>query len=199
MWSSALLAILAAVSTGVRFYVDRRTNELISEARRVEEFNGRNEQLKRENELRLKLEDARVEQQAAAKKLREVEAIAKGRRLTPDQIDKMTKLTHEIASLVPEINVTAANSNSEAQEFALDFVKAFKAAGCVADLALPIPGLTADVRGIHIGVRDINSISDSAALLSAVLQKCGIEFSLSPLASDFLPGAPFVLVVGGKH
>jgi len=100
--------------------------------------------------------------------------------------------------VIKQILVTAANGNQEAQSFAMQFVNVFKHAGCESDLSLPIPGLRPDVIGIHIGVRDSKNIPEGALALSRILSNAGIPFTVSQMTQDFLPEAPFVLVVGAK-
>jgi hypothetical protein len=75
------------------------------------------------------------------------------RRLSQSEIAAI-KSSQEACATLPLINVTASNANQEAQRYAYDFIGALRGAGCKADLALPIPGLTPDVVGILIGVRD---------------------------------------------
>jgi len=156
MWASAILAILAALSTGLRYYIDRRAGEL-----------------------------------SAVK--------AMPRRLAPNQREKLTLMAREVASVVPKIEVTAANSNQEAQAYALDFVKSLQFAGCDSDLSLPIPGLMPDVTGIHIAVRDVHAISPGAAELEKLLSALQVQFHVSPMKPDFFPESPFILVVGAKQ
>ena len=143
MWAAAIFAILAAMATGVRYYVDRRAGELSSQAQR-----------EREATLKLQVEAAQREQQEAREKLSKIEQNVKGRHLTSEQSAALAAMARQVCHSLPTVNVTAANSNHEAQVYGTEFVKALKGGGCVADLALPIPGLTPDVVGIHIGVRD---------------------------------------------
>ena len=75
------------------------------------------------------------------------------------------------------INVTASNENQEAQRYAHDFIQALRGGGCKADLALPIPGLTPDVSGVRIAVRDINIIDPSAIALGKILSDAGLSFA----------------------
>jgi hypothetical protein len=96
------------------------------------------------------------------------------------------------------VDVTAANSNSEAQEYAMDFMKSFRAAGWQSDLALPTPGLTPDVKGVHVTVRDITQMPFEAVEVSKILNAVGISFSVSLMNPDFLPASSCVLVIGGK-
>jgi len=100
---------------------------------------------------------------------------------------------------LPLINVTASNGDQEAQRYAYDFVEALRSGGCRSDLALPIPGLTPDVSGIHIAVRDFNNIDSSARALGKILSDAGLSFSLNPMKPDFVSAETFVLAIGAKE
>ena len=195
MWGAVVFAILAAASTGVRYYVDRRASELSSLAQRVDAE--QKEQLQREREAALKLQ-VEAAQREASEKLSKIEKNVKGRHLTSEQTTTLAAMAKQVCRSLPMINVTAANSNQEAQVYATEFVKALKAGGCVADLALPIPGLAPDVMGIHIGVRDIQNPAYGAVELSKMINSIGIKFFVSPIKPEFFPDASFVLVVGAK-
>ena len=199
MWASAILAIFAAIATGVRFYVDRRAGELSSQAQRVSTEIKEQSQSEREAVLTKQLEAAKREQQEASTKLSTLEQKMKRRHLSPEQSSTLASMARKACTSLPMVNVTAANSNNEAQVYATEFVKILKAAGCASDLSLPIPGLTPDVIGIHIGVRDPQNLSPGAIELSKMLSSSGIQFSISPLKPDFFPDAPFVLVIGAKQ
>jgi hypothetical protein len=60
-----------------------------------------------------------------------------------------------------------------AEALAHDFVEVFKSAGCASDLVLPIPGLTPDVQGGRIGVRNSTNLSAEVSLLEKILQAGG--------------------------
>jgi hypothetical protein len=198
MWAAVTFAILAAMATGVRYYVDRRAGELSSMAQRAAASLQRQEQLEREAILKKQLEDARREQEAAAAKLATVEAMARGRHLTSEQCAKITASARMTAAALSKVDVTAANSNNEAQTYALDFVKSLRDGGCASDLALPIPGLTPDVTGIHIAVRDVQNIPPGANALAALLSASDVRFTISAMKADFFPGSSFILVIGAK-
>ena len=121
------------------------------------------------------------------------------RRLTPEQIAKLQISTRNACPKLQNFTVTAANGNQEAQVYALDFVKIFKASGCISDLELPIPGLTADVVGVRIGVRDLQNIPPGAIELANILLEGGIKYKINPLTPTFFPEKSFVLVVGAKQ
>ncbi|HEV2054974.1 MAG TPA: hypothetical protein VGV06_07365 [Methylomirabilota bacterium] len=187
LWATIIFAIFVPLATGIRYYVDRRASELSSKV-----------QLEREAELKLQLDAAQREQQEAREKLSKIEQNVKGRHLSSEQSAALTVMARKSCHSLPMVHVTAANSNHEAQVYATDFVKALKAAGCASDLALPIPGLTPDVIGVHIGVRDTKNISPAAIELSKILSGIGVQFGTSPIKPDFFPEAQFVLVIGGK-
>jgi hypothetical protein len=187
MWAALFFAILAAMATGVRYYVDSRAGELSSRA-----------QLEREATLKSQVEVAQREQKEAREKLSKLEKNVKGRHLTLKQSDSLTTMARQVCHSLSTINVTAANSNHEAQLYGTEIVKALKAGGCDADLALPIPGLTPDVIGVHIGVRDPKNLPPEAIELSKMLTEIGVKFSISPIKPDFFPNVSFVLVIGAK-
>jgi hypothetical protein len=120
------------------------------------------------------------------------------RRLTQQQIAATKSAAHNFCPALPFINVTASNANQEAQRYAHDFIEALKGAGCKADLVLPTPGLTPDVVGIIIGVRDYDNIDPSAKALGTILSSAQLPFTFAPMKSDFFPAEAFVLVIGAK-
>jgi outer membrane murein-binding lipoprotein Lpp len=198
MWGAVIFAVLAAVSTGVRYYVDRRAGELSSHANRVGAEQKEQAQREREASLKLQVEAAQREQQEANEKLSKIEQNVRGRHLTSEQSATLAAMAKQVCRSFFMVNVTASNSNHEAQMYATEFVKALKAGGCVADLALPIPGLTPDVIGIHVGVRDTQKPASGAVELSKMLNRIGIKFLVSQIKPDFFPDVSFVLVVGAK-
>ena len=187
LWATVAFAILAAMATGVRYYIDRRVGELSSLA-----------QNEREAELKIQVEVAQHEQQEAREKLSKVEQDVKGRHLTAEQSATIAAMARQVCHSLSAVIVTAANSDHEAQVYGTEFVKALKGAGCAADLSLPIPGLTLDVIGIHIGVRDPRNVPSEAIELSKILTEIGVEYSVSPIKPDFFPEVSFVLVIGAK-
>jgi hypothetical protein len=118
------------------------------------------------------------------------------RRLSPKQIADIGAAKTACATM-PFVNVTA--SSDEAKRYAYQFIGALHAAGCHADLVLPIPGLRPNVFGVHVGVRDLNQIDPSATVLGGVLSNANVPFSFAALESDFFPGVAFVPVVGAKE
>jgi hypothetical protein len=120
------------------------------------------------------------------------------RRLSPEDAAKMVAVARQLCPRIRKIPVTAANGNQEAQVYATAFVKIFRDAGCISDLALPIPGLRPDVQGIHVGVRTGSSISEQVPLIQQILSAGGIQHSVSPVTPEFFSNEPFVLIVGAK-
>lgn len=127
-----------------------------------------------------------------------VKELAKPRRISSEEAAKMQAVAQRLCSNLRRVPVTAANSNQEAQAYALDFVTILKNAGCVSDLELPIPGLTPDVQGVRVGVRSLAAIPIQVAMLEEILRAGGIQYQVNPLTPDFFPNEPFVLIIGAK-
>jgi hypothetical protein len=128
----------------------------------------------------------------------EARELSSPRRLSPDDMSKMFDAAKNLCHTLTRAPITAANSNQEAQTFALDFVRVFKSAGCTSDLELPIPGVTPDVQGIKIGVRNLKAIPSEVAMTAKIFSAGGIQYQISPLTAEFFPNDPFVIVVGAK-
>ncbi len=128
----------------------------------------------------------------------EAREFAMPRRLSPEAAAKMLVAARQFCSNIKRVPVTAANGNQEAQAYASDFVKLFKDAGCDSGLQLPIPGLTPDVEGIRIGVRNFAEIPAQVGLIDKILVAGEIRYQVNPLNPDFFPNEPFVLIVGAK-
>jgi hypothetical protein len=127
----------------------------------------------------------------------EAREFATPRRLSSEQIAKMSVVARRLCSNI-KVPVTAANSNQEAQTYALDFVKIFKDAGCASDLQLPIPGLTADVQGVRVGVRNLADIPAEVGAIDKIFFAGGIWYEVNPLNPDVFPNERFVLIIGAK-
>jgi hypothetical protein len=128
----------------------------------------------------------------------EAREFATPRRLSSEQIAKMSVVARRLCPNIKQVPVTAANSNEEAQTYALDFVKIFKDAGCASDLQLSIPGLTADVQGVRVGVRNLADIPAAVGVIDKILLAGGIWYQVNPLTPDFFPNELFVLIIGAK-
>jgi hypothetical protein len=120
------------------------------------------------------------------------------RRLSRSAIDAITS-SQDVCATLPLVNVTASNANQEAQRYAYDFVEALRGAGCRTDLSLPIPGLTPDVTGVLIGVRDYGEFGPAAKALGVILSRAQVPFGFAPMKADFFAGQKFVLVIGAKE
>jgi hypothetical protein len=107
----------------------------------------------------LQTADLRQAEQTIPRQNVEVQTL-KSRGLSTEEAAKMIATARQLCPRIKKIPVTAANGNQEAQAYALSFVKIFKDAGCMSDLALPIPGLTPDVQGVRVGVRSMASIPE---------------------------------------
>jgi hypothetical protein len=121
------------------------------------------------------------------------------RRLSQQQIQDLKSSVQNACSSLPKISVTASNGNQEAQRYAMDFVNALRASGCNADLSLPIPGLTPDVTGVIIGVRNMRYADPLAQTLGKMLGDSMVRFSIAPMKSDFFPTESTVLVIGARE
>jgi hypothetical protein len=121
------------------------------------------------------------------------------RRLTPEAIANMrSQALLFCIGVKKRVPVTAANGNQEAQAYAYQFTRLFREAGCDSDLQLPIPGLTPDVQGVKIGVRDYSHIPQNVRQIARILDDGKISFQINPLKPDFFPDEPFVLIIGAK-
>jgi hypothetical protein len=187
MWATAAFGVLAALSTGVRYYIDRRVGELSSTAQR-----------EREQNLKRQVEAAEQNQADANAKLAQIEKNVKGRHLTAAQSNAISEIAKTARHNLTGVVVTAANSNNEAQVYATEFVAALKAGGCNADLALPIPGLRPEVAGVHVAVHDLSNIPPEATELITILSGANVEFSRAKSEPNFFPELPMVLVVGSQ-
>jgi hypothetical protein len=127
MWASAILAILAATSTGIRYYVDRRVSELTSAARSAEAERKEKAQAEREASLQAKVEAAEKEQRDANQKLSKLEDKAKPRVLSESQEKKFLSEISRCSEKV--LSVTTPIGDPEAASFAKYLMSLFKAAG----------------------------------------------------------------------
>jgi len=146
---------------------------------------------------------------AAAAKILELEKTSKmqgtqieslqSRHLSAIEKSKLHDAAIKVCPFAPKISVTASNGNQEAQAYGMEFVEVFRNAGCPADLDLPIPGLTPEVRGVHIGVRDLNNPGNGAKALATILSNASIAFHAGLMKPDFFADSRFVLVIDAKQ
>ena len=184
LWLSVVLPVLGALAGGIRFYVERQEKQLSATMTAAAINRAADEAVRARSDL------ANLEQKTLPRTILPEQKRSLSADLQPDlETDGAT---------IGKVVVTAATGNQEAQNYAMQFVKTFRAVGFESDLSLPIPGLRPDIIGIHLGVRDPTNIPASVLVLSGVLQKAGIQFTISPIEPDFFPGADFVFVVGAK-
>jgi hypothetical protein len=141
--------------------------------------------------------DLRHAEQTISRQNVEIQTL-KPRQLSPEEAAKMTAIARQLCPRINKIPVTAADSNQEAQAYALSFVQIFKAAGCTSDLLLPIPGLTPDVQSVRVGVRSLASIPEEVPMVEQILSAGGIPYYVNPVTPEFFPDEPFVLIIGAK-
>lgn len=127
MWATAILAVFAAITTGIRYYVDRRASELTSAVQRSEVELKENALKEREAALRAKVETAEREQREANAKLNKMEEKAKPRTFTEAQKNRFVAAMSRCTSKV--VSLTAPLGNPEAISFANYLESLFKAAG----------------------------------------------------------------------
>ena len=119
MWATAILAILAAVVTGVRYYVDSRVNVLSSLAQKVETEIKEKSQSEREASLKLQVE-------AEAAKARERAAV-----LERGNIDLQSNLEKErSARLKLEAHIAPRRISIEHREAIIAAIKPFAGQKC---------------------------------------------------------------------
>lgn len=187
LWVSVILPVLGALAVRVRYYVERQEKQLSAKITATAIGQAKQD-----------TETARGELAELARKTAPRSLSSEQQKLLLDNLSGGMEAGKKNNFVIGKIIVTAANGNQEAQNYAMQFVKIFKASGCESDLSLPIPGLRPDIIGIHIGVRNLQNIPDGALILSKVLSNAGIEFTISKIEGDFLPEALFSLVVGAK-
>ena len=64
---------------------------------------------------------------------------------------------------------------------------------------MPIPGLTPDVTGVGIGVRDMNNIDPIAQALKRILSDAKVQFYIAPMKPDFFRDEQTVIVIGARE
>jgi hypothetical protein len=127
MWATAVFAILAATTTGIRYYVDRRVSDLTSAARSAEAERKEKAQSEREAALRAQLETAEREQREASHKLSKLEEKTKPRAFNESQekqfIAEVARCSNKILAITTPIG------DPEAASFARYLISLFKNAG----------------------------------------------------------------------
>lgn len=127
MWATAIFAVLAAGTTGIRYYVDRRVSELTTVARNVESELKEKAQSAREAALQAKLETAEREQREAGSKLKKIEEKAKPRVFSEVQQQRLVAALSGCSNKL--VMLTAPLGDPEAISFANALESIFKTAG----------------------------------------------------------------------
>lgn len=125
-------------------------------------------------------------------------AADRDRHLSDSEKSELFAAAKGLCPSLPMINVTASDGSHEAQAYGMEFVKVFREAGCSSDLALPLPGLTPDLKGVHIGVHDLTTIPEALAL-KTILSAAHIQSPIILLVPDFFSQASFVLIIGARQ
>ena len=133
MLASIVLAVMAAMATGFRYYIDRRVTELATAARVAEERSRDQAQTRREAALRSELK-------AADARLKESEEVARAARRTADQLKnesaprRLTATQRDMIfkAIAPypgqSCSVLFVNGEPDAERFALDFAEVLQRA-----------------------------------------------------------------------
>lgn len=133
MWASAILAVMAALATGLRYYVDRRLGELSAEARAAEERIREKAEGARETAIRseLRAADVRLKEseelaRAAGRTAGELRKESAPRRLTEAQKQTILKAIAPYAG--QSCLVVFVNGEPDAERFAQDFAEVLQQA-----------------------------------------------------------------------
>ena len=136
---------------------------------------------------------------ASAKEIERLRVLASERRLSSDQMNFITSVLRAAGEKTVKLDVTAANGDGEAQRYAMDFVRSFRAAGFSSDLVLPIPGMRPEISGTFLSIRDEPVASPLLAKLREALEGANIDFKVVGMEQNFLPDHAFVLAIGAKR
>jgi electron transfer flavoprotein alpha subunit len=172
MWAAGLLAILAAVATALRYYVDRRVSDLAAASRAMEQQQRDVRQAEREAELRGQLQATQLKLQDSTKKVTALEEQARPRVLTASQHDQLVTFLRDKPKgrVVIKASVTAPDARAYAEE--LRAVLAQEGWTVRIDNAI-LAGPNAG--GVWITVKEPNSAPKTAGLLQNVLKAVGID------------------------
>jgi hypothetical protein len=172
IWAAGLLAILAAMATGLRYYVDRRVSDLASAARVMEEQQRDTRQAEREVELRGQLRATELKLQDSTKKVTALEEQARPRALTDSQRNQLVVFLRDKPKgrVVIKASATAPDARGYAEE--IRDVLAHEGWTVRIDNAIfagPNSG------GVWITVKDLNKAPTTAGLLQNALKAVGID------------------------
>jgi len=198
MWAAAMLAILAAGSTWLRYHVDRRVSELSSQAQGAREEEGRRRQEAAElklQALRDREEESRKRHELAEQELSSLRAKAVPRTLPSEGRQAMSAflLRHPKGSVVIKASVSAPDARGYADQIAA----VLEAAGWTVkvDNAL-FAG--PDAAGLWITVRDPEKSPSGAGVLQEALKAAGLEARGQHDATMGTPDDEFWLCVGNR-
>lgn len=201
MWASATLAVLAAVATGVRYYVDRRVGELSAAARLVEQKSRDLAEAGREAKLQEELRAADLRLQESERLARSAEQTAdelrKGaapRRLSPSQGEAILAAIKQYAG--QSCTVVFVNGAPDAEGFARDFADILEQAAWKRSGDVDSNNFSKDPIGVQVTLNIAYmekrlAPPAGATALAAVL----VEVGLAPDAQLFVnPGTPMGVV-----
>ena len=172
IWAAGLLAILAAMATGLRYYVDRRVSDLATAARVMEEQQRDTRQAEREVELRGQLRATELKLQDSTKKVTALEEQARPRALTDSQRNQLVVFLRDKPKgrVVIKASATAPDARGYAEE--VRDVLAQEGWTVRIDNAIfagPNSG------GVWITDKDPNKAPTTAGLLQNALKAVGID------------------------
>lgn len=198
MWAAAVLAILAAGATWLRYHVDRRVSELSSQAQRERDKEGRRRQETAELDLKFlrnREEESRKRHELAETELASLRARAAPRSLLSEgkQAISAFLVGHAKGSVV----IKASVSSPDARAYADQIAAVLKAAGWTVrvDNAL-FAG--PDTTGLWITVKDAGKASPAAGLLQRALRAAGLDVRGQTDATMGTPDDEFWLCVGNR-
>lgn len=172
IWAAGLLAILAAMATGLRYYVDRRVSDLASAVRVMEEQQRDARQAEREAELRGQLHVTELKLQDSTKKVTALEEQARPRALTVRQRDQLVVFLRDKPKgrVVIKASATAPDARAYAEEFR-DVLAQDGWTVRIDNAIFAGPSSS----GVWITVKDPNKAPMTAGLLQNALKAVGID------------------------
>lgn len=125
MLATVFFAILAAVTTGIRYYIDRRISDLSSQAQKIDADVKDKAQIEREQALKQKLEESLHKQQELSSKVSKAEEKAKGRHLSDQQREMLVSILKGLPhSPTPKVVFDSVVGSPEAKKYGGQLTKA---------------------------------------------------------------------------
>ncbi|MGA8864927.1 MAG: hypothetical protein WBM09_10695 [Gallionella sp.] len=188
MLAALFLAIGAALSTGLRFYVDRRATELSSARQQADLAKRENAQHEREVSLKAQVEEAERAASEARRKAADIEALQAPRHLSNEQKMNLKKFLSDKPKgrIVIKASVAAPDAFTYGKEIAT--VLQDQAGWTVQVDNAFISG--SDAKGMWFTVRDAQGYPQSLDIISSAFSHAGIPMSDSPNRLD--PAGPAV-------